>query len=45
MLRLDEFLDERIERGREEVSWGTMAAILTIARFCEPASALHIAET
>jgi hypothetical protein len=27
------------------VSWGTMAAILTIARFCEPASELHIAET
>lgn len=45
MLGLDEVLDERVERGREEVSWGTMAAILTIARFCEPASELHIAET
>jgi transposase len=45
MLGLDEFFDERIERGREEVSWGTMAAILTIARFCEPASELHIADT
>jgi hypothetical protein len=45
MLGLDEFLDEQIERGREEVSWGTMAAILTIARFCEPASELHIADT
>ena len=39
MLGLDEFLDERIEQGREDVSWGTMAAILAIARFCEPASA------
>jgi transposase len=45
MLGLDEFLDERIEKGREDVSWGTMAAILTIARFCEPASELHIANT
>lgn len=45
MLGLEEFFDERIERGREEVSWGTMAAILTIARFCEPASELHIADT
>jgi transposase len=45
MLGLDEFFDERIERGREEVSWGTMAAIHTIARFCEPASELHIADT
>jgi transposase len=45
MLGLEEFFDEQIERGREEVSWGTMAAILTIARFCEPASELHIADT
>lgn len=45
MLGLDEFFEQRIERGREEVSWGTMAAILTIARFCEPASELHIADT
>ncbi len=45
MLGLDEFFDERIERGREEVSWGTMAVILTIARFCAPASELHIADT
>ena len=45
MLSLDEFFGERMERGREDVSWGTMAAILTIARFCEPASELHIADT
>ena len=45
MLGLDEFFEQRIERGREEVSWGTMAAILTIARFCEPSSELHIADT
>ena len=45
MLGLDDFFEQRIERGREDVSWGTMATILTIARFCEPASELHIADT
>ena len=45
MLGLDEFFEQRIEGGREDVSWGTMAAVLTIARFCEPASELHIADT
>ncbi len=45
MLGLEEFFEHRIERGREDVSWGTMAAILTIARFCEPASERHIADT
>ena len=45
MLGLEEFFDEQIPRGREEISWGTMAAVLTIARFCEPASELHIADT
>jgi transposase len=45
MLGLDELLAERLEAGREEVPWATMAAILTIARFCEPSSELHIADT
>lgn len=43
-LGLDELLEQRIESGREDVSWATVAAILTIARFCEPASELHIEE-
>ena len=30
--------------GRECVPWSAMAAILVIARLCEPASELHIAE-
>jgi len=30
--------------GREHVPWATMAAILVIARLCEPSSELHIAE-
>lgn len=45
MLGLDELLEQLIEPGREEVPWGVMAAILTIARFCEPSSELHIADT
>jgi transposase len=45
LLGLDELLDELIEPGRETVSWGAMAAILSIARFCEPSSELHIADT
>lgn len=45
MLGLDELLEELIEPGNEAVSWGSMVAILTIARFCEPSSELHIADT
>jgi transposase len=45
MLGLDEFFAQQIEGGREDVSWGTMAAVLTIARLCEPSSELHIADT
>ena len=45
MLGLDELLEELIEPGYETVPWGTMAAVLTIARFCEPSSELHIADT
>lgn len=44
MLGLDELLEGLIESGREDVSWSTVAAILTIARFCEPSSELHIEE-
>lgn len=43
-LRFDVFLRERMARGREEVPWPTMAAILVLARLCEPSSELHIAE-
>jgi len=43
-LGLEELLDRLIESGREEVPWSTVATILTIARFCAPASELHIEE-
>ena len=45
MLGLDVLLDHLIPQGRESVSWATMASILTIARFCEQSSELHIADT
>lgn len=45
LLGLDQLLLQRMPSGREEVSWEQVAAILTIARFCEPSSELHIADT
>jgi hypothetical protein len=44
-LELDKFLDRKIELGRSRISWPVMAALLTLARFCEPSSELHIADT
>lgn len=45
LLRLDLLLAELMPAGDEEVPWPVVAAILTIARFCEPSSELHIADT
>ena len=42
LLGLDTLLAQRMAEGREEVPWPVMAAILTIGRFCEPSSELHI---
>lgn len=44
-LRLDELFKEKIPQGREEISWSAIAAVLTLARFCEPSSELHIEDT
>ncbi len=43
-LGLDTWLEKRLPRGREDVPWSLMAAVLVIARLCEPSSELHIAE-
>ena len=43
-LRLDELCQEVMPEGRESVPWSTMAAILVVARLCEPSSESHIAE-
>lgn len=44
-LKLDELLGSKIPAGREEVSWPVVAAVLALARFCEPSSELHIEDT
>jgi len=44
VLRLDEFCETVLEPGKEKVPWPQIAAILVLARFCEPSSELHIAE-
>jgi len=45
MLGLDKLLQEHMPDGREEVPWSVVAAILVVARFCEPSSELHIETT
>jgi hypothetical protein len=45
LVGLDALLSRLIPSGREEVPWATVAAILMIARFCEPSSELHIEDT
>jgi len=45
LLQLDVVLSERMAAGAEDVPWPVVAAILTVARFCEPSSELHIADT
>ncbi|MGH7899964.1 MAG: IS1634 family transposase [Candidatus Binatia bacterium] len=43
-LRLEELCAELLPRGREAIPWAQVAALLVIARLCEPSSELHIAE-
>ena len=43
-LRLDDALARLLPVGRETVPWATIAAVLVLARLCEPSSELHIAE-
>ena len=45
LLELDVLLERIMPSGREEIPWSQMAAILTIARLCEPSSELHIEDT
>jgi transposase len=42
LLELDQVLGRLLPEGREGVAWATVAAILVLARFCEPGSELHI---
>jgi len=43
-LKLDALCKELLPPGRESIAWADVAAILVIARLCEPSSELHVAE-
>jgi hypothetical protein len=43
-LKLDGLCTQLLPAGREAVPWATMVAVLVLARLCEPASELHLAE-
>ncbi len=45
LLGLDTLLEKQTTPGEAEVPWPLVAAILTMARFCEPSSELHIETT
>jgi transposase len=45
LLGLDSLLSDKMPPGREQVPWPLVAAILTIGRFCEPSSELHIEDS
>lgn len=43
-LHLDQFFNEQMPSGKEEIPWALMACLLSLARFCAPSSELKIAE-
>ena len=44
-LGLDRRLEDLLPAGQEEIGWATVIALLVVARFCNPSSELHIADT
>lgn len=43
-LELDSFLDKKLPAGREDVRWGLMACMISVSRFVEPSSEVHISD-
>jgi len=41
---LEELCERLLPVGKERIAWAKMAAVLVVARLCEPSSELHIAE-
>jgi transposase len=41
---LEELCEQLLPVGKERIAWAKMAAVLVLARFCQPSSELHIAE-
>jgi transposase len=44
-LEIDKLLERIIPSNHEGIPWPVVAAILSLARFCEPSSELHIVDT
>ena len=44
-LGFDGLLTKLLPAGQEEIDWATTIALLVVARFCDPCSELHIADT
>lgn len=44
-LGLDRLLAELLPAGQEQIDWATVVCLLVMARFCNPSSELHIADT
>jgi transposase len=44
-LELDQLLEQIMPDGHGTIPWHIVATILSLARFCEPSSELHIADT
>ncbi len=44
-LELDQLLERIMPDGHGKIPWHIVATILSLARFCEPSSELHIADT
>jgi len=43
-LELDQWLEQRLPGGREEIPWAVMARVLVLGRLCDASSELHLAE-
>lgn len=43
-LKLDEFLNKHLPKGKEHIQWSLTSLVLVIARLLEPSSELYIAE-
>ncbi len=41
---LEDLCQQLLPEGKERIAWAKLAAVLVVARFCEPSSELHIAE-
>jgi len=43
-LKLDEFLNKQLPKGKEQIQWSLTAIILVIARLLDPSSELYVSE-